>query len=567
MNALAAPGATAPTLELIPITSIRPSATHIQTLRREHFDPEKLMELAASIGGQGVLQPILVRPIKPDGTVKFEIVAGERRWRAADRAGLAHVPANVRDMSDEQVLEAQLVENLQREGLRPLEEAEGYRELMAIKGIDADGVAELIGKSRSYVYARRKLLDLCLAGRDALAKGEIDASKALLLARIKGEKLQQRALKLITSEGAWYSYRRLVEKLRADFMIPLAGAPFGFDETLPEKSGASILACIDCPHCSANDPELRAELGLADGAHICTDRACFDLKTKLYWARARRDAEAAGRSILTGDQAKAVTPGQWDEGIKGGHVDLDAPSQMKFPEPEPEPQEGESDEAFQRRESAWYNREAAWNAPTVRQLLGADLPADKTVLAEGKQGRLIELVPVKAVAKLLKAKGAPVPAGSGRVYDEQEERPDPAKAAAEKAKEEERAKVETEYRKRLFKAVFDKWKGPLKLPDFRRIAEALGIDEGWNDGVEMLVAAHGGEYDIEKLKEPELIRLIALLPLAEEAEERYDKPGMLLEAAQRLKIDPKKIRAEVVKDLKPVSAAPEKPVAKKQAKK
>src|SRR5687767_14811099 len=100
-------------LQLIPLDNIRPSPLHVQTLRRARFAPEALLELAASIKSLGVQQPIVVRPIKPDGTQRFEIVCGERRWIAADRAGLGHIPSIVRQLTDEEVLEIQLVENLQ----------------------------------------------------------------------------------------------------------------------------------------------------------------------------------------------------------------------------------------------------------------------------------------------------------------------------------------------------------------------------------------------------------------------------------------------------------------------
>lgn len=572
MNAPTSTTTITPTLELLPIPSMRPSETHIQTLRRQNFDTEKLFELSASIQASGLLQPILVRPITPAGAVKFEIVAGERRWMAAHRAGLDRIQANVRDMTDEQVLEAQLIENLQRVDLRPLEEAEGYRELMDLKHITADELASLIGKSRGYVYARIKLLELSAAGRQALTSGALDASKALLIARIRGEKLQARALQLAQELGAHYSYRRLVQKLREDFMIPLSSAPFAIDEILPAaKSGEIPPACIECPDCSANDPELRSELGT--DAHVCTNRGCFDLKCKIFWLRARRDAEAAGRAILTGDEAKRIIPGPHDGGLKGGFINLDADSELDFPEPMVEQRDGESDEDYERRTEDHDRRFEAWTPPSVRQVLGADLPAEKIVLAEGKQGRLVELVPVKAVAKLLKEKGAEISSwrlqASDRAATQSQAPEDPAKRAAEKAREEERQKVELEYRARLFKQVFDKWKGQLRRADLERIAELLDLDKPWCDGGDLLRAALGDKIEISKLKEPDLVRAIALQPLAEEASGTYHKPTMLLEAAQQLKIDAKKVRAQVIKELKPVSApaaaTAKKPAAKKKA--
>lgn len=285
------------TLEALPLTSIRPSQLHVQTLRRARFDSAGLLELAASIKALGVQQPIVVRPIPIKGNVKFEIVCGERRWIAADRAGLGHIPAIVRELSDEQVLEIQLVENLQREGLHPLEEGQGYRELMDMKRIDAEAVGAMVGKSRSYVYARTKLLDLCPAARDALQGGTLDASKALLLARITGEKLQQQALKYIDNLGPTASYQRVQIALRDNFMTPLRTAPFAPDDaSLTLRVGKEtngLPACTDCPQRSGNDSELMDAL---DGdAHVCTNRACFDAKVTSHWKRARHRARTGQR--------------------------------------------------------------------------------------------------------------------------------------------------------------------------------------------------------------------------------------------------------------------------------
>lgn len=139
------------------------------------------------------------------------------------------------------------------------------------------------------------------------------------------------------------------------------------------------------------------------------------------------------------------------------------------------------------------------------------------------------------------------------------ERADPAQLAAERAREEERRKVEGEYRLRLLKAVGQKWKGPFKRPDLERIAE-------WLDTLYNGAAAYDaafGEIAIDQLKDDQLVRHIALRLIAMDCEFCDGKPGRLLEAAQRFKIDAKKIRAEVVRDLKPVSAAAEKGGKKK----
>ncbi|HJT63120.1 MAG TPA: ParB/RepB/Spo0J family partition protein [Burkholderiales bacterium] len=563
--------------ELLPLDSIVPSTTHTQTLRRQRYDPEKLLELAASIKTSGLLQPILVRPWSGShvtnskgATPKYELVAGERRYLAAQRAGYAHIAAHIRDLTDAQVIEAQLVENLQRDDLQALEEAEGYKELMTLKGIDADEVAHLIGKSRSYVYARRKLLDLCPAAREALQAGKLDASKALLLARIKGEKLQAKALKLVTEQGDWYSYRRLVEKLREDFMIPIGSAPFTIDQDgLMTRKGLTLPACIDCPQFSRNDAELLREI---DHADVCTDRACFEQKCGAVYALRRADAEAAGRAILTGDEAAAIIPGQYDGGIKNGYVALDEPcADVDFPEPEPKQEKDESDDAFQVRSDAWYDRMGAWTPPTYRQAMGGEVPPE-TVLAQAKNGRLVELAPVKAARKALTQAGIKLEhwrwnakqqdAKSAEDRAENQER-----QTAERARELERQRVEEAFRLRLFREIHARWKGPLKRPDLDRIYEHM-LESGCNwDPIE---AVHDGTPKPAKLKDDELLRLIVEISVAHEVD-AYEKPSGLLELAQRFKIDAKKIRSEVVAELKPVSVPAQsdakKPGKKKAAKK
>lgn len=543
-------------LELIPITAIAPSKTHIQTLRRRHFDAEKMLELAASIQANGVLQPILVRPIPPRGSLKYELVAGERRWAAADRAGLAHIPCTVRPLTDEQALEAQLVENTQRESLHVLEEAAGYDELMQLTGINAERLGDKIGKSRSYVYARLKLLDLIPAARDALANGTLDASKGLLLARIKGEKMQTCALKRITEEGAYYSYRRLVNLLRNDFMIPLAQAPWRDRDTLHLKSGEPVIACADCPSRSGNDAELCAEIGNAD---TCTDRGCFDLKTKLHWARLRQDYRAEGRAVLTGDEAAAVLDdGRYPREVTGGHVRLDAEcDSIEFGEPAPEQAKNEPDETYEARLLAWESRIDQFHTPTYRELLG---PLPESLLAEGKGGHLVEIAPVAVVAKALKAKGIAIPhnlkpARKADQDDPQETAADRERERAERAREEERKTVELEYRCRLLKAIHAKWKPPLKKHDLEYIAEAMLEGAENSDAFDAL---YPGRIDPAKLKEAELQRFMVIYAINHDCDpwnlEHNSKPSALLDYAQRLKIDIKKLRADVVKDLKPVSA-------------
>jgi ParB/RepB/Spo0J family partition protein len=557
------------TFELIPLDNIRVSPLHLQGLRRARFDHEALLQLAANIQAIGVQQPIVVRPVPVKGHVRFEIVCGERRYLAADRAGLAHIPAIVRDLTDEATLEVQLSENIERESLHPLEEGQGFRELMDMKRIDAAAVGALFGKSRAYVYTRTKLLDLCAPAREALQKGEIDASKALLLARIHGEKLQAKALKIVLEEGRWYSYKRLFEKLRDGFMIKLHTSPFNADDTtLTTKQHQPLPACVDCPHRSGNDPELLE--ALENDADVCTERACFDLKSAAYFRRLRADAEAAGAKILSGEDAKGAVPSQYHTVSNAGYVNLnDECGDIEFSEPEPKQEKGESDEEFGERCDAYDERSCSFTPPTYRQVIG-EVVADDTVLAEGKQGALIELVPVDAVVKALKAKGIKPGKHRYRLPDSNSvgsASPSPerqAQLAAERAKEEEQEKIETEYRSRLFKEIWAKWKGPFKRPDLERIADQVCEGDWYAENPAADLMPKPGK--IASLTEAELLRVIACGLFAHECDDLYDKPGQMLEAAQRFKIDAKKIRAQVISELKPTAAPkPDKPAAKKKA--
>lgn len=154
LDSTAAPGPGRAT-DLVPIEFLQPSPLQ----PRRNFDPDELDALARSIRDRGLLQPLLVRPA-PAGAPGYEIVAGERRWRAAQRAGLHELPVVVRELGDREVLELALVENLQRADLGPLEEASAYRRLIEEFGHDQEEIAAIVGKSRSHVANTLRLLAL-----------------------------------------------------------------------------------------------------------------------------------------------------------------------------------------------------------------------------------------------------------------------------------------------------------------------------------------------------------------------------------------------------------------------
>jgi ParB family chromosome partitioning protein len=145
---------------------------------RTHMDPGSLEELAASIRAQGIMQPILVRPV---GNRRYEIIAGERRWRASQIAGLAEVPVQIRDIPDDQALAMSLIENIQRENLNPLEEASGIQRLIDEFGMSHQQAADAVGRSRSAASNLLRLLQLAKPAQDMLMAGDIDMGHARAL--------------------------------------------------------------------------------------------------------------------------------------------------------------------------------------------------------------------------------------------------------------------------------------------------------------------------------------------------------------------------------------------------
>lgn len=153
---------------------------------RKHFDEEALKELADSIAMHGVIQPLLVRPLSDGG---YQLIAGERRWRASRMAGLSQVPVVVREMTDEEAMELALIENLQREDLNPIEEAEGFKLLMDTYSFTQEQAAEKVGKSRPAVANALRLLALPQEVLDMVKEGIISSGHARTLIPLTDEKL------------------------------------------------------------------------------------------------------------------------------------------------------------------------------------------------------------------------------------------------------------------------------------------------------------------------------------------------------------------------------------------
>jgi ParB family chromosome partitioning protein len=181
------------TLQNIKVSLLQPGKYQPRT----RMDKESLGELAESIKAQGVMQPILVRPV---GSGNYEIIAGERRWRAAQLAGLGEVPALIRKVPDEAALAMSLIENIQRENLNPLEEAQGIQRLIGEFGMTHQAASEALGSSRSAVSNLLRLLNLAAPVQELLMQGKIDMGHARALLSLSAAK-QIETANLVVHKG------------------------------------------------------------------------------------------------------------------------------------------------------------------------------------------------------------------------------------------------------------------------------------------------------------------------------------------------------------------------------
>jgi len=357
------------------------------TNRQIRMDADELAELAETIKDRGVRDPIVVRPLpgsrveetafKPGGLERrakrptHEIVSGERRYHASILAGKTTIPALIRNLTDQQAQEDQLIENLQRVDLTDLEEAEGYERLIQ-GGRTVEEVGRKIGKKKGYVYGHLKLLDLTAASKAALRDGEVEYSHALLIARIPDDKLQAKAIKYASTPQGYPpskpGLRDFQTWLRQNVMLRLDTAPFKItDARLVEAAGS----CKECPKRTGANPELFAEV---DGQDICTDPGCYAEKAKAHRATLVSKAEAKGMRVIDGKEAKAL--------FKGVHTDR---------------MEGYS-RLDQKR------LDVSPEGATLKKLLGDKAPAPVLIEHPGTK-ELIEAVPTAEAEAVLVANG------------------------------------------------------------------------------------------------------------------------------------------------------------------
>lgn len=259
-----------------------------ETNPRKEFNKNSLNELAESIKQNGVIQPIVVR--KGEGNT-FELVSGERRVRACKIAGKKTVPALVRKLTDEQVLEIQYIENLQRRDVHPLDEANFIEGMLETGKYTLDTIADKIGKSRAYVVQRHSLTKLQTEVRKKYAAGEIELGHALLFSKFTPES-QNKLLTYIQNSYRMPTVADLKTYVNQHFMTNINDAPFSKKDAqlLPEAG-----SCEACQKRTGNAEDLFAEFS---GKNLCTDGTCYKEKLRLHVEQQIERAEANATPLI-----------------------------------------------------------------------------------------------------------------------------------------------------------------------------------------------------------------------------------------------------------------------------
>lgn len=505
-------------IEFKRLGEMQPSPTN----PRKRFPEAEQAELTDSVRKHGVLQPLLVRPWPDDDTGLFEIVAGERRYRAANTAGLLEVPVLVRHLTDDEVLHIQIVENLQRKDLHPLEEADGYK-VLSDRGHTLEQIAAEVSQTKTYIAQRLKLCALNASTRKLFYEDKLNARTALMIARLPTE-LQEKAAKTISTGygGQPMSAQSASDYVQREFMLRLDQAPFKTaDATLVPAAGA----CGPCPKRTGNQADL---FGDVRSKELCTDPACYEKKRAAAAAQKRAEAEATGRAVITGKDAKQILPSQ-HSAMQGGFVNLDA---RCYEDPK------------QR---------------TFRQIIGAKGVKAAALLESPHDGKLIDVMPKADLKKVLADKG--IQAHSAGAANPSQ--------SAENAKK----KAADAYRGELFRQVRAKHLPAGGLDNFDlKVVAVTFYRRLWSENQKRITKLYGwgtkGISEAEFAKkvdefeknEPELLgRLVMDIALIDEsvaAGYPTTKPE-LLEATARVRgIDPGAVRKQVEGDMKPKRPTP-----------
>lgn len=268
---------------------------------RKDFDESKLAELAASVAEKGVLEPLLVRP-RASVQGEWEVAAGARRLRAAKAAKVATVPCLVREMSDTELLEVALLENVVRADISALEEGDAYRALVKEHGFTVEQLVEKTGKSRTVVFQRMKLAQLQGDARAALAAGKVSASVAELLARLPMAQAQEKALARLRKEAHYkfqddegdisrLPFRDARDILDEEFRLVLSKAPFDV-KALDLVPYAGV--CAACPKRTGADKDAFPDVK----ADTCLDAACWAKKTAAATRLLKAEVKEHGKELV-----------------------------------------------------------------------------------------------------------------------------------------------------------------------------------------------------------------------------------------------------------------------------
>jgi ParB family transcriptional regulator, chromosome partitioning protein len=262
------------TLRELPISQITPNTFQ----PRNHFDEEALVSLSASIQAVGVLQPILVRQT---GAQEYELIAGERRWRAARRAGLQTVPAIVRPTEDVRSLEQALVENLHREDLTPLEEAAAYQQLVEEFGHTQEEVAQRVGKSRSAVANTLRLLHLPPSIQRLLADGQISAGHARALLGTPDRVFQEELARAIVAEHL--TVREVEERVREHAGVDAEEEPSAPEPAKEPAAAVRPAALLELEGLLSDHLDTRVQISMgAKRGRVVIDFATLEDLERLY---------------------------------------------------------------------------------------------------------------------------------------------------------------------------------------------------------------------------------------------------------------------------------------------
>jgi ParB family transcriptional regulator, chromosome partitioning protein len=493
----------------VPINSLAESATN----PRKRFDATSLEELAASFKAQGILAPLLVRELEES---KYEVVAGARRLRAAKLAELEKLPVRVVKLTDAEAIEAQCVENLQREDIHPLEEALGFKSLLELgePAYTIATIASRAGKSEAYVYGRIRLADLIPPVAEAFLKDQITIGHALLIAKLPASQ-QQEAFSaafrgLWTSEGnsqVLIPVRELAAWIESNILLQLASAPFDKqDETLVPEAGS----CANCPKRTGFNkllfPDVRKD--------SCTSPDCFRAKID---ASVKKTLETKPRLI----QISAAWNSRAGAPLGRNHyVELE----IKKAKP---------------------NGASSKLSPVQKP---CDKMTEAIVMDGGKRGQVVKVCADPAC----------------RVHH-----PDtPSPQQVERERVEERKRIEKEKlaittRHRVLATILQRVSAPLKKADLLTVAHYL-IGHLSYSQVPALAKRHKVETKIDsasaqelltkqvgKYEEAELCKLLLEISLLDSAYQRgtASREDVLMDTAKRYRVDSEKLHKTVAKEL------------------